>query len=150
VICAVDPFLPEAIDLLWEMRREIDRMYGEVTTSPPPQEEFTVPRAAFVMVSSNGTYIGCGGIKPWDERTAIIKRLFVVPSWRRKGVARRIMRELEKKASEFGYRRVILDTGHHQKEAIYLYESLGYHQVPCSGRHNVKGWGVCFEKGMDD
>jgi len=148
VIGAADPFLPEAIEMLWEMRREIDSMYGEVTTSPPPQEEFTVPRAAFLVARSGGAPVACGGLRPWDEVTGIIKRLYVSPAWRRKGIARQLMRELEAKAGELGYRRVMVDTGYLQSGAIALYASLWYVKVPCTGRKDVKDWGVCLEKGL--
>ena len=142
----IDPFQPEAIELLWRMRREIDGLYGEVTTSPPPQHEFQVPRAAFMAAFVQGTMIGCGGIKPWDSRTAILKRLFVVPEQRRKGVARMLMHELEQQARTFGYERMVLDTGFRQEGALALYLSLGYRRASLTGRNDVKDWGVCFEK----
>ncbi|MCX6650199.1 MAG: GNAT family N-acetyltransferase [Methanomassiliicoccales archaeon] len=142
----VDPLLPEVIDMLWEMRREIDRMYDEVTTSPPPQEEFLSPRAVFLAVTSNGRMVGCGAIKPFDGETAEIKRLFVSPAYRRKGIARWIMQELERKATELRYRQTILDTGYKQQGAMRLYESLGYRRIPCAGRQGMKEWSVCFEK----
>lgn len=142
----IDPFQPEVIALLWRMRREIDGLYGEVTTSPPPQHEFQVPRAAFMAAFVQGTMIGCGGIKPWDTRTAILKRLFVVPEQRRKGVARMLMHGLEQQARTFGYERMVLDTGFKQEGALALYPSLGYRRASCTGRNDVKDWGVCFEK----
>ena len=142
----IDPFQPEVIELLWRMRREIDGLYGEVTTSPPPQQEFQVPRAAFMAAFMQGSMVGCGGIKPWDARTAILKRLFVVPEQRRKGVARMLMHGLEQQARTFGYERMVLDTGFKQEGALALYPSLGYRRASCTGRNDVKDWGVCFEK----
>lgn len=142
----VDPWLPEAVELLWEMRRELDRIYGEVTTSPPPQEEFLVPRAAFLLVRYEGRPVGCGAIKPWDQGTAEVKRVYVTPSLRRQGIGRLIMQGLEVKAREFGYARMFLETADRQREALEMYSQLGYRRIPCQGNKHWKAWSVCLEK----
>jgi GNAT superfamily N-acetyltransferase len=146
VTAFVDPWLPEVIDLLWEMRRELDRIYGEVTTSPPPQDEFLVPRAAFLVVRFEGKMAGCGAIKPWDQNTAEVKRVYVTPSFRRKGIGKLIMNGLEKKAREIGYEGMFLETADRQREALEMYSKLGYHRVPCQGNKHWKEWSVCLEK----
>ncbi|MCG7843949.1 MAG: GNAT family N-acetyltransferase [Methanomassiliicoccales archaeon] len=134
------------IALLWEMRREMDLVYGEVTTSPPPQEEFLVPGAAFMIVRSDGRPVGCGAIKPWDERTAEVKRVFVIPSLRRRDIGRSIMEELESKAREMGYQRLFLETADRQRDALEMYSRLGYVRIPCKGGKHWKEWSVCLEK----
>ena len=145
-ISAVDPRCKESIDLQWEMRRELDLMYDETTIDPPPIEQFLTSRAAFLVAWSNGVGVGCGAIKTMDERTAHIKRVFVTPRMRRKGLGRLIMKSLEAKAVELGYSIIFLETADKQLEALEMYRSLGYQRVPCAGRVPGTGSSICFEK----
>lgn len=142
----VDPWLPEVVELLWEMRRELDHIYGEVTISPPPQDEFLGPRAGFLVVRYQGRMVGCGAIKPWDQSTAEVKRVYVTPSFRRKGIGRLIMDGLEGKAIELGYKKMFLETADRQRDALEMYSRLGYRRVPCHGNKHWKEWSVCLEK----
>lgn len=146
IITAVDPACPESIDLQWEMRRELDQVYGMVTTGDPPLEQFMTPRAVFLIAWSNGRPVGCGALKTLDDGTAEVKRVFVRTPFRRKGIARQIMIELERRAASFGYRTIFLESGQGQPEALRLYGSLGYRRVPCDGRVPCEDWSVCFEK----
>lgn len=142
----VDPDRPEVVELLWEMRREFDRIYGETTTEPPPRGQFSSPRAAFMVVRHEGGLVACGGFRPWDDGTAEVKRVFVTPSLRRKGIGRLIMDGLEDRAQRLGYRRMFLETGDRQSEAMEMYTHLGYRRVPCLGDKPWKGYSVCMEK----
>jgi N-acetylglutamate synthase-like GNAT family acetyltransferase len=134
------------VELLWEMRRELDLINGEVTTSPPPQDEFLVPRAAFLVVRYEGKMVGCGAIKPWEHSAAEVKRVYVTPSYRRKGIGKLIMEGLETKVRELGYESLFLETADRQRDALEMYSRLGYHRVPCRGNKHWKEWSVCFEK----
>jgi GNAT superfamily N-acetyltransferase len=145
-ISAVDPRCKESIDLQWEMRRELDLLYNETTIDPPPIEQFLTPRAAFLVIWSKGEGVGCGAIKTMDERTAHIKRVFVTPKMRRKGLGRLIMKSLEAKAVELGYSIIFLETADKQFEALEMYRSLGYQRVPCAGRVPGTESSICFEK----
>jgi GNAT superfamily N-acetyltransferase len=142
----VDPDRPEVVELLWEMRREFDRIYGEVTTDPPPKGQFSSPRAAFLVVRYEGRLVACGAFRPWDEGTAEVKRVFVTPTLRRRGIGRLMMDKLEGQARRLGYRRMFLETGDRQSEAMEMYISLGYRRVPCHGDKQWKGYSVCMEK----
>src|SRR5438105_3862485 len=70
--------------------------------------------------------IGCGCIKQFNDDCTEIKRMFVLPDFRGQGIAREILRELEKWAKENAYAEVILETGVRQPEAIQLYKKSGY------------------------
>ena len=74
--------------------------------------------------------------------------MYVVPSARRQGVGRAILSELERLASEFGYRVVRLETGNRQPEAMALYERHGYCRIALYGEHVGDPVSICFEKGM--
>lgn len=146
VIRPVEPGCHESIDLQWEMRREIDVLYGETTIDPPPLEQFRLPRAAFLIAWLDGMPIGCGAITTMNEGTAHIKRVFVRSGFRGNGFGRRIMDALEKRAVELGYSVLFLETADKQLEAIGMYASMGYERVPCAGRVPDSEHSICFEK----
>jgi ribosomal protein S18 acetylase RimI-like enzyme len=146
VIKAVDPGCQGSIELQWEMRRELDAMYGETTIDPPPLEQFRLPRAVFLVAWLDGMPIGCGALTTMDDSTAHIKRVFVRAGFRGNGFGRRIMDALENKAFELGYSALFLETADKQLEAIRMYASLGYERVPCAGRVACSEHSVCFEK----
>src|SRR5262249_16881698 len=75
-----------------------------------------------------------------------IKRMFVLPYFRRRGIARRILEALESKAHELGYTSVLLETGIGQPEAIGLYKSAGYHEIAGFGEYASNPLSVCLEK----
>ncbi|MHC1681050.1 MAG: GNAT family N-acetyltransferase [Methanomassiliicoccales archaeon] len=146
VIKVVEPGCQESIDLQWEMRRELDVMYGETTIDPPPLEQFRLPRAAFVVAWLDGMPIGCGAITTMSESIAHVKRVFVRSGFRGNGFGRRIMGVLENKATELGYSLLFLETADKQFEAIRMYTTLGYERVPCAGRVPGSEHSICFEK----
>lgn len=88
----------------------------------------------------------CGAIKKYDEQTMEVKRMFVKPAFRGKGIARAILSDLEKWAEELGYTHCILETGMKQPEAIKLYESSGYIKIPNYGQYENVASSVCFKK----
>jgi putative acetyltransferase len=90
--------------------------------------------------------VGCGAIKEFDDRTMEVKRMYVVPECRNKGVATSILRELENWTRELGYERCILETGKGQPEAIALYGRNGYRMIPNYGQYTNVDNSVCFEK----
>ena len=83
-----------------------------------------------------------------DDETSIaeIKRMYVQPSARCRGIARAILMKLEQLASDCGYELVRLETGKRQPDAIHLYETAGYHQIDPYGRHAEDPMSICFEK----
>jgi GNAT superfamily N-acetyltransferase len=91
--------------------------------------EFAPPAGCFVVAYQDGVAVAGGGFKRLDARTAEIKRMFVAPDARGRGVARLILRELERIATVGGYALVRLDTGPEQPHALALYESEHYHAI---------------------
>ena len=90
--------------------------------------------------------IGCGAIKPYNAETMEIKRMYTLPECRGKGIATKILIELEKWVKELTYKKCILETGHKQPEAIALYKKNGYQQIPNYGQYAGVENSVCFEK----
>lgn len=90
--------------------------------------------------------IGCGAIKSFAPGVFEVKRMFTLPAYRGKGVASKILSELEKWAAELSATKCILETGKKQPEAIELYNRNGYIQIPNYGQYaNVEN-SLCFEK----
>ncbi|GEM_PF-1353965 len=89
---------------------------------------------------------GCGGFKKYNHETVEIKRMFVKPKYRGKGIASRILQELEIWAIESGYSSVIPETGEKQVEAIRLYQKKGDRLIENYGPYKNQPTSGCFEK----
>lgn len=74
--------------------------------------------------------MACGGVKRLDDNTGEVKRLYVVQDARGRGVGRRLLRALEHAAAALGWRTVRLDTGDQQPDALALFRSAGYREIP--------------------
>jgi GNAT superfamily N-acetyltransferase len=90
--------------------------------------------------------VGCGAIKEYDEHTMEIKRMFVNPELRGKGIATKVLIELENWVRELNFSKCILETGKRQPEAIRLYQKNGYEIIPNFGQYKNVESSVCFEK----
>jgi len=99
-----------------------------------------------LVAYENETPVGCGALKEYASDTMEVKRMYVPPALRGKGIASIVLAALEKWAKELNYKKCILETGKKQPEAIALYNKNGYSIIPNYGQYeNVKN-SVCFEK----
>ena len=94
--------------------------------------------------------IGCGAIKEYSGSTMEIKRMFVLPEYRSKGIATAILRELESWIVELNYFNSILETGKKQIDAIALYKKNKYKIIPNYGQYENIEDSICFEKNLID
>lgn len=99
-----------------------------------------------IIAYENEIPVGCGAIKEFEENTMEIKRMYVAPEYRKKGIASFILGELEKWAAELSYSRCVLETGKKQPEAIALYTKNGYKSIPNYGQYAGIDNSMCFEK----
>jgi putative acetyltransferase len=99
-----------------------------------------------VVAYENGRPVGCGAIKEYAPGTVEIKRMYTSPDSRGKGIAGRILSELEAWADELGYETCILETGKRLPEAVRLYQKNGYNLIPNYGQYAQIEDSVCFEK----
>ena len=90
--------------------------------------------------------VGCGTIKEFEADTMEVKRMFVSESHRGKGIAVKILSELETWAAEMGYTKCVLETGKRQAEAVALYKKCGYRIIPNYGQYIGMDNSLCFEK----
>ena len=99
-----------------------------------------------VVCYVDDTPVGCGAFKEFDKTAVEIKRMFVQPAFRGKGIAKMVLNELEMWAKELNYIACVLETGKRQPEAIRLYTKAGYILIPNYGQYENVETSVCFKK----
>ena len=99
-----------------------------------------------VLAYEEGAPIACGAIKEYGPGVTEVKRMYTLPGSRGKGIATKVLAELEKWAAELSYRKCILETGKKQPEAIAVYKKNGYQIIPNYGQYAEVDNSVCFEK----
>lgn len=117
------------------MRAEMALVYDGLDLQSPDMPaagaaELNPPRGLFLVGYEDGSPICCGGIKDLGDGACEIKRMYVTPEARGRGVARRLLGALEERAHALGYEVARLDTGERQPDAQHLYESAGYTAIP--------------------
>jgi GNAT superfamily N-acetyltransferase len=127
---------PQAQQLIAELQQEYLERYGGRDQTPMTSAEFEPPPGAFVIALADGEPAGCAGIRCHDDETAELKRLYVRTSHRRLGLASLLLLTVEDRARKLGYRRMILETGLKQPEAISLYQARGYSPTATYGIHS--------------
>jgi len=149
VVRRADSRAPETLHLVEQLWAELGFLYPEVKGPPAAPDEIVGERASFVVAWVKGEAVGCGAFRPLSEdqdHVAEIKRMYVEPTMRRRGISRSILSELEKLARNCGYTVIRLETGLRQPSAIRLYETSGYHRIEPFGRYRDDPLSVCFEK----
>jgi GNAT superfamily N-acetyltransferase len=144
----VPPDHPDAVRLSLALRLEMAERYGDDADSIEP----TDPDAAWlIVVDDDGTAIGSGAVQPLraskpgsPDDHGEVKRVYLVPSARGRGLARPLMRELVALAGELGYTWLQLETGDEQPEAIGLYTRSGWTPVPNYGQYADDPRSHCF------
>ncbi|WP_189870401.1 GNAT family N-acetyltransferase [Streptomyces bluensis] len=121
---------PRVRPLLRELGHEYSTRYGKdahAEISRYPDEEFTEPYGGLLLLLlERGEPVAGGAFRRYDATTAELKRIWTHSAHRRRGLARRVIAELEREAGARGYRRIYLTTGPRQPEARGLYLATGY------------------------
>ena len=107
-------------------------------------------RGAFLLARVSGVAAGCGALRILDPATAEVKRMYVTPELRGRGVARAILEQLEASARDLGVTRLVLETGTLQLAAIRLYVHAGFRVTECWGEYVGVPTSVCYEKLLAD
>jgi GNAT superfamily N-acetyltransferase len=99
-----------------------------------------------VVAFYNDVAVGCGAIKEYESSTMEVKRMFVKDEYRSKGIATKVLIDLESWTKELGFSKCILETGLKQPEAIHLYKKNGYSVITNYGQYAGVANSVCMEK----
>lgn len=108
--------------------------------------DFEAPLGGFLVGWEDGEPVACGGVCRYDETTAEIRRMYVAPAARGRGLARLLLAALEEEARGLGFAFVRLETGSAQPEAVGLYATSGFEPIPRYGPFVDDPRSLCFEK----
>jgi GNAT superfamily N-acetyltransferase len=134
--------------LIQEVQAEYVVRYGGPDRTPVDPEEFAAPDGAFLILLLDGEPVACVGLRRHDETQAEVKRMFVRQPFRGRGISRQLLRAAEDEARALGYHRILLETGSAQPEAVGLYRSSGYEQIPGFGYYADSPANLCFAKDL--
>ena len=124
---------PAVQELVAEALADLSVRYGgSGDDTPVAPDDFEPPGGRFFVADLDGAPVGCAGWRRHGN-DAELKRMFTLTAARGRGVARRLLAAIEDSARAAGCRRVILETGDRQPEAIALYDSAGYRRIPDFG-----------------
>ena len=127
-----------------ELHERFDAGFDLATSSLPDAGEMAPPTGLFLIARLRGEPVGCGGLILNGTAPAEIKRMWVAPEIRGLGLGRRLLTELERRAGESGAPATRLDTNRNLIEAIAMYRSSGYEEIPdFNGEPYAHHW---FEK----
>ncbi|MCQ4080073.1 GNAT family N-acetyltransferase [Streptomyces sp. RB6PN25] len=143
---------PDAVRLTEQVQQEYVERYGGPDETPMDAAHFDPPRGLFILAySDDGEPVATGGWRAREgsaegfrDGDAEIKRMYVVPRARGRGIARRILAALEESAAAAGRLRMVLETGQRQPEALALYTSCGYGPVTKFGVYRCEPLSVCL------
>jgi putative acetyltransferase len=110
--------------------------------------EVAGPEGAFLIGYLDGEPVACGAIRRIDAGVAEIKRMYVIPAARGRGYSRALLAALEEHARQLGARRLVLETGPRQEEALALYRRAGFSPVPRFGEYTHSALSLCMAKDL--
>ncbi|MBB5138640.1 GNAT superfamily N-acetyltransferase [Thermocatellispora tengchongensis] len=125
----------------------LDAAFAELVARYGPEGRSGVhERARFLVARVGDEAVGCGAVQPAEPGVAELKRMYVAPAFRGRGIARGLLAALEDLARAMEYRALRLATGLKQPEAIALYESSGYTLTPPYGKYVRQPATRCYLK----
>ena len=129
----------ELAALVTAQQRELAQFGDEVVY--PAHDDVT-----YLVAVVDGRAVACGAWQPLDADTAELKRMYVRPAYRGRGIARQMIVALEEEAYATGRWVIQLETGTYLPAAIALYRSAGYQPIPAYGEYVGNPYSVCFAK----
>jgi GNAT superfamily N-acetyltransferase len=136
--------------LIGELDAELNRLYPEEGANflLLDAAEVEEGRGAFLVARTGKEPVGCGAVRLRDTHTAEIKRMYVVPSARGRGIGVQVLAMLETEARRLGARRAVLETGERQPAALALYARAGYVVIPAFDEYAGAHHSLCMAKAL--
>ncbi len=142
---------PDAARLIAALNAELTATFPEpgATHFSLSDTQVVSGQGAFLVAYLDGAAVGCGAVRRLDGETAEIKRMYVNPLVRGRGIGRALVEALEREARLSGVTRVVLETGTRLPRAIKLYEAMGYTRIPLFGEYlSSPDTSLCFGKSL--
>ena len=115
-------------------------------------KDFTPPKGVFFIIREGEKVIGMGGFKKSKNDICEIKRMYIRPVFRRKGIGRNLLTKLVDKAKEFDYSKIRLDSTRFMKKAHHLYKSFGFIEIEPYGEseipEEIRDYWIFMEKNL--
>jgi ribosomal protein S18 acetylase RimI-like enzyme len=146
VITEERPDTPDAVALIDELDTHLASLYPSESRHGFSVEKLLRDGVTFFVARDDGRAAGCGGVLMVGREYAEVKRMYVRPAFRGRGLGCVILDHLVEHARHRGLTVIRLETGIHQREAIALYERSGFRRIPPFGPYWDDPVSRCYEK----
>ena len=158
-----DHFLKLNVEHLnWFVREAFTRHNIDTTalTGPPTVQEYVEtnfddftslrpPKGIIYMVETEGNVVGMGALRELEEEVGEIKRMYIRPKYRGRGLGKKLLKKLIEKAKEFGYSTLRLDTADFMTVAQNIYRSIGFKEIEEYSGCETPEWYRPYSKFME-
>lgn len=146
IIVAERPDTSDAMALIAELEAYLAPQYPVESRHGYSVEKLLREGVAFFIARQDGAAAACGGVQLFGAEYGEVKRMYVRPQFRGQGLAKLMLTHLEQYTRERGVRLLRLETGIYQKEAIGLYERMGFRRIPPFGSYKEDPLSIFYEK----
>ena len=140
------PDTADALALIDELESYLVPLYPAESRHGYSVEKLLREKVAFFVIREEGVAVGCGGVQIFGTDYAELKRMYVRPRFRGKGLGKAMLEHLAAHALKHGVGILRLETGIHQEEAIGLYEGFGFTRIPPFAGYKEDPLSIFFEK----
>jgi len=142
------PDTPDVAPLVHDLQHYLEQFYPPESQHGFSIDQLVAQQVDFFVARIDGVVTGCCGVKfyAYDGGFGEIKRMYVPPAWRGRGIAKQLLSHIEAHTRSHGYRTLRLETGIHQHEALALYEWFGFVRIPPFGEYTSDPLSICYEK----
>jgi len=148
LIVAQRPDNPEAALLIGELDGYLEPLYPAESRHGFPVDQLLREGVPFFVMHQDGLPAGCGGVKLFGKAYGEIKRMYVRPQFRGRGLGKLMLNHLAGHARQQGVAVLRLETGIYQPEAIGLYERYGFRRIPPFGTYHEDPLSLFYEKSL--
>ncbi len=150
IITPERPDTASAILLITELEAQLEPLYPRASRHGLSVEQLMAEDVAFFLLRQNGEPASCGGVKLFGSDYGEVKRMYVRPQFRGCGFGKMMLNQLEAYTRARGIDLLRLETGVHQREAIGLYERMGFQRIPPFGSYTNDPLSLCYEKKLGE
>lgn len=145
IITRERPDTADAVSLIMELEAVLEPLYPSESRHGFSVEKLIAQEVAFFVLRSDGVPAACGGVK-LEGDYGEVKRMYVRPQFRGCGFAKLMLDRLADHARAHGVGLLRLETGVHQREAVGLYERMGFYRIPPFGPYTDDPLSLLYEK----